>query len=763
MIRPLRLAAHAWRVLMRRRTYLPPLVDFARQVGVAPPDAVRDLGPVPVGGVTRRTTFCHPDVSLSHELSEPARGFVTVWAALLPDVWTKNSGGVVFEVSARRAKSGRQRSRSLHLRPSGRTRDRRWRRLQVRMPAAASGSDGTVVMTLSTRIPDGESSAWAWAVWADPELVTRRPAADVSATLKTWWQRARAVGIGAMVRQSLPRPPAGDEYGDWRIKHDPTPADLARMRIGVDQWPDRPLISVLTPTYNTPPEWLSACAESVRRQVYDRWEWCLADDGSTEPATCKTLEEIARDTRVKLERLPANGGISRASNAALSQASGEIVVLLDHDDELAPHALYEVAAAFRQRPETVALYSDEDKIEHDGTHSDPYFKPDWSPDHFMGTMYVCHLSAIRREAMIRVGGFREGYEGAQDYDLWLRVAELSENILHVPNILYHWRKVAGSAAASPVAKPWAIDAGRRAIEDTIKRRQLAATVETGPAPGNYRVRFAIAGDSTVSMLVPTPGVEGPSSERVSQCLRSLLATTCRRPVNLVLATETGALPEPVRRALSGEMARITIVRSPNPFNFSSAINIAARRASGRFLLIGNDDVEAISEDWLDALLEYAQQERIGAVGPRLDFPDGRIQHVGLILGVHGAAAHAFHGAHRESQGYFGSIIGPRNYSAVSGACLLTRAELFNDLAGFDEMFELDFNDVDYCLRLRSRGYRIVYTPYARLRHHQGATSGTRHPSARAIALMRGRWLRQIESDPYFNVHWSRDFADYRLA
>jgi GT2 family glycosyltransferase len=576
--------------------------------------------------------------------------------------------------------------------------------------------------------------------------------------------RARLLGWRRAIRQTVagPAPPDVADYAAWSAAHCPSAAALAAQRRTVADWPSPPRVSVITPAYNSEPEWLQECYASLVAQSYPHWEWCVADDASTAAGTRSTLRALADDPRVIVVWLPDNQGIARASNAALRAGTGNICVLLDHDDTLAPEALFEVASAFHAQPTIELLYSDEDKREVDGTPCDPYFKPDWSPDLFLSTMYACHLTAMRRSLVDRVGGFADGFDGAQDYDLWLRMTEATAHVHHIPRVLYHWRKVPGSTAASQSAKPAATDAGLRAVRAALSRRQLAADAEPGLRPGHYRIRYRHAASLT-SVLMPTYGgsATAEQAQRAASAVASLCATSPDGALEFVCATEDGTVPAAVIAAAG--QAPLRTVHVPGPFNFSSRINAAAAAARGPVLLLANDDIEATAPGWLDALRDYALQPEIGAAGPRLDLPDGRVQHAGILLGVRGIAAHAFHHAPGTHEGYFGSLISPRNLSAITGACLMTRAAVFHDVGGFDPALPIDFNDVDYCLRLRQRGLRIVCTPFARLTHHEGASLGTRAPGAAATRVMRERWQATIARDPYYNPNLSTDTVDYRFA
>ncbi len=742
-----------WRRVRYRTTALPgpasTVTDHA--------DGVRPLGVLTFHGVSHPATLCPPPATLHFESRQHAGVIIRIPMTLLPEAAQGHPAGIACVLQVSRPSTGLTRERRVILRPA---QGPGWRWLQVRVPRGP----GDLQIQLSTHVAPGSTSAWAWVACGPPQVDRPRPWREARVLWHTLRDTARTFGWRRALRHAWrgahPNQPAVD-YAAWAARHAASRATLDAQQQDVTTWDHAPHISVITPTCNTRPEWLRECLASLHAQTYPHWRWCIADDASTNDRTRAALDDVARDRRVSMVRLAANQGISRASNAALAQATGDLVVLLDHDDTLAPQALFEVASAFRNDASLELAYSDEDKREPDGTPCDPYFKPDWSPELFMGTMYTCHLTAMRRALVERAGGFREGFEGAQDYDLWLRMTELTARVHHIPQVLYHWRKVPGSTAASQEAKPWARDAGQRALTSAIERRGLAATVTAGARPGHYRVRYR-HDEVLISVLMPTCGRGScPAGQlaRVRTAVHSIISTTRPGQVEFVFATEDGSVPAEVLVAAGSAVRTVAV---PGPFNFSARINHAAAAASGTLLLLANDDLEAIEPGWLDAMRDYAQLPDIGAVGPRLELPDGRVQHAGLLLGVRGVAAHAFHHARPDHEGYFGSLIGPRNVSAVTGACLLTPAGLFGQVQGLDEALPVDFNDVDYCLRVAAAGRRIVVTPFARLRHHEGASLGGRAPGAEAMRLMQTRWGAVIARDPYYNVNLSRDDVDYRV-
>jgi GT2 family glycosyltransferase len=382
-------------------------------------------------------------------------------------------------------------------------------------------------------------------------------------------------------------------------------------------------------------------------------------------------------------------------------------------------------------------------------------------------MFLGHLVVYRRSVLEAVGGFRSAFDGSQDYDLALRVTERTGKVHHVPRVLYHWRKIQGSAASSADAKPWGLQAARRALVDHVSRLTMRASVQDEPGDGFWRVRYEIVGTPKVSVIIPTAGTirETPSGRRDMPlgCVRSIVERTDYPHYEIVLAVN-GPLSGELTRFIAGEPRIRVVTCGSGAFNFAATINCAARQATGEHLLLLNDDTEVIAGEWMRAMLEFSQQPEIGAVGAKLLFPDGRLQHTGVVIGIGGGACHVLSGHPGETPGYFGSAWIIRNYSAVTGACCMTRREIFEALGGFDERFATDFNDVDYCLRAREAGYRIVVTPFARLYHFEGASFGNRERKVnpREVALMSERWAPVIAHDPYYNPNLTRTALDYSL-
>ena len=554
-----------------------------------------------------------------------------------------------------------------------------------------------------------------------------------------------------------------DAYEIWIRRNALTDAGMQDMLRESEKFAQRPLISVVTPVYRTDPADLKRCVESVFAQIYPRWELCLVDDGSNDALLTKALEEFAaKDSRVKKIALEKNGGIAAATNAGIDMARGDFVAFLDHDDEIAPEALYRVVQSINDAPDVEVLYSDEDKIDPQGNRFGHFFKPDWSPNLIHGMNYACHFLVAKRDLLNRIGGPRLGFDGAQDYDLILRLWEETDEIKRVSGVLYHWRTAPGSTAIDVGNKPEASDAGRRALEGHVERLNLdAEVIETGP--GRYRVRHGLADEPHVSILVPTGG----RVDRLEEAVESVLAKTDYTNYEIVVIDNssderTSKLIE--RHAASGRPIRRLDFQA-DAFNFSRLCNSASRETDGDLLLFLNDDVTIITPHWLTSMVEHAGRDQIGAVGARLLFPDRQIQHAGVVLGVFGTAGHCFKGIDADEQHYADLPELVRNCLAVTGACLLVDRERFWEVGGFDEEnLPIAFQDVDLCLKLHDAGYRNIYTPHAELYHHEASSKSDAQytPSDPEVGYMRSRWGKYIDDDPYYNPHLTREGEDFSL-
>jgi O-antigen biosynthesis protein len=570
--------------------------------------------------------------------------------------------------------------------------------------------------------------------------------------------------LGHNIHDILPRAPGTDDvpslntqFKSWLQQHELRPADIERMRGKLKTFIHTPLITIIIPVYNTEEVWLRRAIQSVRAQVYEKWEICIVDDASTKSHVKPILDEYAAsDPRIRVRQLSKKRGITGASCEALAMATGEFVGLLDHDDELTPDALWEVASWLNRIPDLDLLYSDEDKLTADGARVEPFFKPDWSPDLLLSMNYITHFAVFRRSLLEAIGGFRLGYEGAQDYDLLLRVTERTDRIAHAPKILYHWRMSFSSAASSSGAKSYASESGVRAIEDALKRRGHEASVQV-LSPGRYRARYKIHKSPLVSIIIPTKD----QVRLLDQCVASIEEKTSYHPYEIIIIDNNSIDSETIHY-LDSLSDKHRVLRYSQPFNFSAINNFGADQAKGEHLLFLNDDTQVIGGEWLAALVEQAQRPEVGAVGAKLLYPDNRIQHAGVTVGICGGAGHAFRKLPNNRTAYFDLADLTRNCSAVTAACMMVPRKVFNGVGGFDEELKVVYNDVDLCLRIRQQGYLILYTPFAVLYHFESATRGRLRPT-KEEELFNRRWGDAIRlRDPYYNPSLTLTREDWSL-
>jgi GT2 family glycosyltransferase len=561
------------------------------------------------------------------------------------------------------------------------------------------------------------------------------------------------------IRKRLPRSkrsaPA-NEYQKWFEAHRMKSSDFGRLREESRAFSYQPCLSIVTPVFNTPLAWLEECAQSVLNQVYEKWEWLLIDDNSNDPELLKFLPELAaRDERIVLTRIDKRGGISGASNRGLELAKGDWIGFLDHDDLLEPDAVFQHVKWLQDHRDADLIYSDEDKLTEEGLDA-PIFKPDWSPDYFLSCNYICHFTIIRAEVLQKVGGFRSEFDGAQDYDLFLRIIDRSTRIDHIPRVLYHWRRSPASTADNIRRKPGSLETGRLALEAHLERQAIRGHVTVDWRTHAYWIKRDLAEAKPISIIIPMRD----RVELLERCVVSITKETTYAPYEIVIVDNDSQTDE-ARRFLSTTKHRV--LQYTGPFNFSAMNNFAVEETGNPWLLFLNNDTEMINGDWLTIMAEHIQRPEVGAVGPRLLYPDDTVQHGGVVVGVGGIAEHAFRGFPAEAPGVCRQLQVTRNYSAVTGACLLTRRDVFNKVHGFDEeQLPVTFSDVDLCLKIRRAGYLIVYTPFARLYHHE---SGTRRPSVEPMetGVMQERWAALLESDPYYNPNLSRERADFSLG
>lgn len=531
----------------------------------------------------------------------------------------------------------------------------------------------------------------------------------------------------------------------------------------------KPLISIIMPVYNPKILWLEAAIKSVLTQTYTNWELCIADDASTNVEVRSLLNFYAeKDSRIKLVMRKKNGHISAASNSALALAKGDWIALLDHDDILAKQALFWVVDAINNSKSCQLIYTDEDKIDDFGHRFDPYFKCDWNLDLFYSHNMFSHFGVYKTELVHQVGGFRIGLEGSQDYDLVLRCIERisSSQIHHVPKILYHWRAHDNSTAYTTDAKPYAMKAGERALNDHFQRSGIKAVAEL--LGHGYRTRYELPITlPLVTLIIPTRN----ESKLLKKCIDSILTKTDYTNFEIIIVDNASDETKTIRY-LNDVVAnyKIKVIRDERPFNYSGLNNLAASLANGEILGLINNDVEVINSDWLNEMVSHAIRPEIGAVGALLRYPDNTIQHAGIVLGIHGIVGHAHRFLPNNQLGYCGRAGLIQSFSAVTGACLVVRKALYEAVGGLNEVeLQVACNDIDFCLRLREAGYRNIYTPYAELYHHESASRGfddtpeKQARSAKEVAYMHQRWGDALRNDPAYSPNLTLDAEDFSLA
>lgn len=533
--------------------------------------------------------------------------------------------------------------------------------------------------------------------------------------------------------------------------------DQARADAQIASWANPPCISILMPVYNVEEKWLNAAVDSVRNQFYPNWELCIVDDGSTRKETLEALERLSadNDSRIKVSLKEKNEGIAATSNAALELATGDYVGLLDNDDELTRDALLETARRIVKDDPDV-LYSDEDKLDENGFLVEPHFKPDYNEEYLQSINYVCHFCVARTELLREVGGFRTGFDGAQDYDLILRLTEATDKIAHIPMVLYHWRRIAGSTSATAAAKPHTSEAGLKALSESLARRKIDARALRGPFPNTYRVKRKIKGAPLVSIIIPFR--DKPAL--LDTCVTSILAKTSYANYEVLCIDNGSNTPETFRLIdeLQQRDKRVRVIRHDVPFNYSTINNFAATQARGDHFLFLNNDTEVVSVEWLEAMLEHSQRPEVGIVGAKLLYADDTIQHAGVVVGMGGVAGHGHLFLPKDSPGYFGRPQLTQRLSAVTFACAMVRRDAFEKVGGLNEVdLKIAFNDVDFCMRAREAGYQVIYTPYAVLYHYESKSRGyedTPEKQARfgkEVRYMQERHADALRAgDPFYN-------------
>ncbi len=562
-----------------------------------------------------------------------------------------------------------------------------------------------------------------------------------------------------------------NDYAEWIRRYDTmTDEKSAVMHKNIEAMRDHPLISVVMPTYNPNPVWLAEAIESVRDQIYPNWELCIADDASTNTEIKPLLEKYAKeDARIKIVFRESNGHISAASNSAIGLATADWITLLDHDDLLPEGALFWVVDAINQNPEAGLIYSDEDKVSETGQRFSPYFKSDWNLDMFYSHNMFSHLGIYRRKLLDKIGGFRVGLEGSQDYDLALRCIEgiSSAQIVHIPRVLYHWRVHSGSAAKNADAKPYAMIAGERALNEHFERTRVKGWVES--VGFGYRAHYNLPSQlPMVSLIIPTRN----NLTLIRQCIESILNKTTYPNYEIIVVDNGSDDPATLDyfASLAGN-SKVRVLKDEKDFNFSALNNHAVMQAKGELVGLINNDIEVITPGWLSEMVSHALRPDVGAVGAKLWYPNNTLQHGGVVLGLgeHRCAGHIHHNFPKGSHGYFRKMSLISSFSAVTAACLVIRKDTYELVGGMNEDLKTAYNDVDFCLNVRGAGYRNIWTPYAELYHHESATRGYENTPEKQIRFskevqyMKEHWGKVLLHDPAYNPNLTLDYADFSLA
>ena len=578
-------------------------------------------------------------------------------------------------------------------------------------------------------------------------------------------------GLRALIKKSCHKIQGLDndyDYGEWYELTKPTEEELKAQR--ETHFEKEPLFSVVIPVYKTPERYLKEMLDSILDQTYGNWEVCIADGSPRGQDVEKVLKKYAqKDSRIRYEILGGNRGISGNTNAALAMAKGEYVILADHDDTIPPQAFYEVAKAINKHPDCDVLYSDEDKLDMDGKALfDPHFKPDFNPDLLTSVNYICHLFVVKKELLDQVGGFRQEFDGAQDYDFIFRCTENAKEICHIPKVLYHWRCHKDSTASNPESKLYAFDAGARAIMDHYKRVGIEAErVEKGVDYGIYHSVYKIQGEPLVSIIIPNKD----HHTDLDLCLRAIETRATYRNVEFIIVENNSTEKETFEyyEKIQKEFSNVHVVTWEREFNYSAINNFGVTFAKGEYLLFLNNDTELIAENFIEEMLGLCQREDVGAVGARLLYQDDTIQHAGVVVGFGGIAGHTFIGLHKAENSYFHRAMSTQDYSAVTAACLMTKKALFDEVGGFTEKLAVAFNDIDYCMKVRASNHLVVYNPYALLYHYESKSRGLEDTPEkvarfnREIKIFSERWPEILkDGDPYYNPNLTLRKSNFAL-
>lgn len=547
------------------------------------------------------------------------------------------------------------------------------------------------------------------------------------------------------------------DYHKWILKNEKE-EEMVELKY-------KPLISLLIPVYNIGKKYLFECVDSILNQTYENFEICLVDDCSTNEETKEALKKLEnKDKRIKVKYRKENGHISRTTNDALKMAKGEFVGLIDNDDTITPNALYEVVKALNNNKKLDMIYSDEDKLDLNGERCDPNFKSDFAPDTLLSNNYICHFTVLRKSIMDKIGGERVGYEGAQDYDLFLRFTEQTtpDKIYHIPKILYHWRMVEGSTSMVIDNKGYALERGRLAIEDALKRRKIKGVAKISDKCPYYYVEYEPVGNPKVSIIIPTRN----HADITKKCIDSIYEKSTYKNFEIVLVDNQSDEKElfDLIEKYKKEHDNFKVVKANIEFNYSKINNMAVNETKSDYILLLNNDTEVITPNWLELLIGYASQSHIGAVGAKLIYPDNTIQHGGVVLGLGGVAAHVFMNYERDEVAFGGRTSVPYNYSAVTAACLMISRKKWNEVNGLEENLKVAFNDIDFNMKLIKKGYYNVFVPMVELYHYESKSRGLDDTTEKykrfveEVNYMHNKWGKMLKEDPFYNINYSLDKA-----
>lgn len=554
-------------------------------------------------------------------------------------------------------------------------------------------------------------------------------------------------------------------YEAWLARHKVDKRTLRRQKHAA--FAQKPLISIVIPLYCTPLPYLKELLESVRRQSYENWQLCLADGSPDDKAKEFIEKHYGREKRIVYRKLEENGGISVNTNEAVALATGEYLMLCDHDDTLEPDALYEIVKAINDTGADV-LYTDEDKVSMDGQHYfDPNFKPDFNLFRLRENNYICHIFVVKKSLTDETGLLRSEFDGAQDFDFILRCCEKAQKITHIPKVLYHWRCHMDSTAADPSSKAYAYEAGRKAVREHYQRLGIDAKVEMTERPGWYRSHVKVQGNPLISVIIPNKD----HTDDLELCLFSMTRKSTYRNYEILIVENNSEKEETFEyyKKLPDRYPKARVLTWEKEFNYSAINNFAAKEAKGEYLLFLNNDVEILKPDWMEEMLQNCQQEDVAVVGAKLYYPDDTIQHAGVVLGLGGIAGHIMCRASREDPGYFGRMISVQEISAVTAACMMVKKSDFDAVGGLDETFQVAFNDIDLCMKFRAAGKKIIFTPYAELYHYESKSRGLEDTPEKQfrfdkeVKRFQEKWAQQLEmGDPYYSPNLSVTEGDCSL-